>query len=91
MEILDPVQPACLDPGALKERYGEQLTFFGGVDLQHVLPHGSPAEVEAEVFRRFEEMGAGGGLILGPSHWIQPDVPWENVRAMYRSVHQCVY
>jgi len=91
VDVLDPIQPASLDPGLLNHDYGDRLAFFGGIDLQHVLPHGSPAEVQEEVLTRFEQMGGGGGLVLGPSHWIQPDVPWENIHAMYEAIHLCKY
>jgi len=91
VDILDPIQPASLDPGSLNREYGDRLAFYGGIDLQHVLPHGSPDEVREEVLTRFDQMGRGGGLILGPSHWIQPDVPWENILVMYETIKTCTY
>jgi uroporphyrinogen decarboxylase len=91
VDILDPVQPLAMDTRYLKDKYGRQLTFYGGVDVQHVLPFGTPEEVRDEVFKRFDEMGKDGGLILGPSHWLQVDVPWENIHAMYEAIHECRY
>ncbi|MBC7337698.1 MAG: hypothetical protein H5U01_15715, partial [Clostridia bacterium] len=59
-------------------------------DTQYVLPMGTPEEVAAEVERRIEELGKGGGYILGAVHNIQPDVPLENVLTMYRHAREYV-
>lgn len=91
VDILDPIQPTSVNPEQLKQEFGRELTFFGGVDVQHVLPFGTPEQVRTEVLKRFEQMGADGGLILGPSHWIQVDTPWENIYAMYEAIKECRY
>jgi uroporphyrinogen decarboxylase len=85
--ILNPVQTraANMDPRLLKERFGTRIAFWGAVDIQQVLPFGSEGEVEAEVRSLFETLGDGGGWVLGPSHNIQPEVPPENIIAMYRA------
>ena len=72
-----------MQPGALKAAYGQRLSFHGGIDMQRLLPHGTPDEVAAEARRYGELLGAGGGYILGPSHLFQPDVPPENMLAVY--------
>ena len=54
--------------------------------MQRLLPHGTPDEVRAEVRRYCETLGAGGGYILAPAHLFQPDVPPENVLAVYEAV-----
>ncbi len=87
VDVLDPIQPVGSDmqPGALKAAYGGQLSFHGGIDMQHLVPHGTPEEITAEARRYCELLGAGGGYILGPSHLFQPDVPPENILAVYRA------
>lgn len=87
VDVLDPIQPVSPDiqPGALKAAYGRQLSFHGGIDMQHLLPHDTPDEVTAEARRYGELLGAGGGYILGPAHLFQPDVPPENILAVYRA------
>lgn len=87
IDILDPIQPVgpAMRPENLKREFGERLCFHGGIDMQELLPHGSPGEVEAEVRRYCEVLGTGGGYILGPAHLFQPDVPPENVLAVYRA------
>jgi uroporphyrinogen decarboxylase len=59
------------------------LTLWGGIDNSEVLPKGGPVGVKAEVERRIEQMGRGGGYVLNAVHNIQPDVPPENIVAMY--------
>lgn len=87
VDVLDPIQPvgAEMQPERLKAAFGNQVCFHGGIDMQHLLPHGTPAQVAAEVRRYCEVLGRGGGYILGPAHLFQPDVPPENVVALYRA------
>ena len=70
------------DTAELKTRFGDRVTFWGAIDTQHVLPHGTVAEVEAEVRNRIRDLGPGGGYVVGPVHNIQPDVPPENIVAL---------
>jgi uroporphyrinogen decarboxylase len=86
VDVLDPIQPTCpeMQPEGLKREFGDRLSFHGGIDMQHLLPKATPAEVEAEVRRYCEVLGQGGGYILGPAHLFQPDVPPENILAVYR-------
>lgn len=88
VDVLDPIQPVCpaLAPERLKASYGQQLSFHGGIDMQKLLPFGTPATVQAEARRYCETLGQRGGYILGPAHLFQPDVPPENVLAVYDTV-----
>ena len=83
VDILNAVQPKSMDPAHLKRRFGNNLSFWGTIDIQEVMPFGSPSDVENEVRLRIQTVGPKGGLILGPSHNIQPDVPLGNVLALY--------
>lgn len=85
MDAVQTIQPqaAGMDPYALKRAYGERITLHGAVDVQGWLQRATPAEVRTEVLRLREEVGAGGGFILGPCHNIQPDTPLANVLALY--------
>jgi uroporphyrinogen decarboxylase len=86
VDVLDPIQPTGpeMEPEGLKRDFGDRLSFHGGLDMQNLLPRATPAQVEAEARRYCEVAGAGGGYILGPAHLFQPDVPPENVMALYR-------
>ncbi len=87
VDVLDPIQPAGteMQPERLKAAFGGQLSFHGGIDMQHLLPHGTPEQVAAETRRYCDVLGHGGGYILGPAHLFQPDVPPENILALYRA------
>lgn len=86
LDVLNPVQPACMDPAKLKKQYGKNLCFWGTIDEQHTLPFGTPSDVEAEVRLRVETVGKDGGLILGPTHHVQLDTPMENFWAMVNAI-----
>ena len=91
VDVLDPIQPVnpSMRPESLKAQFGHQLCFHGGIDMQSLLPQGTPAQVRAEVERYCEVLGAGGGYILGPAHLFQPDVPPENMLAFYQAERKC--
>ena len=85
-DILNPVQTSAahMDPGELKRRFGERITFWGGgVDTQRTLPFGSAEDVRREVRERLEVFGPGGGFVFNGVHNIQAQVPVANVLAMY--------
>jgi uroporphyrinogen-III decarboxylase len=86
LDVLNPVQPACMDPADLKRRFGDRLCFWGSLDEQHTLPFGSPEDVRAEVRTRLATIGRHGGLILGPTHHVQLDTPMENFWAMVETI-----
>lgn len=86
LDVLNPIQPACMDPANLKQQYGKNLCFWGSMDEQHTLPFGTPAEVEAEVRTRLMTIGQEGGLIIGPTHNVQLDTPLENFWSMINTI-----
>ena len=85
MDILMPLQlrAARMDTLKLKSRYGHNLCFYGGVDIQRTLPFGTPQEVRAEVRHLIDTLATQGGYILASSHALLDDVPLANVLAMY--------
>jgi uroporphyrinogen decarboxylase len=85
VDILNPVQVNAdgMDSKLLKKEFGKDMTFWGGgVDTQHVLPFGTPAEVRDEVKRRVDDLAPGGGFVFAAVHNVQGDVPPENFMAM---------
>jgi uroporphyrinogen decarboxylase len=86
VDILNPLQPGCVDIIWLKEQFGERLSFWGSIDEQRTLPFGSPQDVREEVLARLRTLGRGGGLIIGPTHHVQLDTPLENFRAMVDAI-----
>jgi uroporphyrinogen-III decarboxylase len=88
LDVLNPVQPASMDPVRLKRQWGDRLCFWGSIDEQHTLPFGSPEDVRKEVLTRIQTLGEGGGLIIGPTHHVQLDTPLENFWAMIHAITQ---
>jgi len=91
VDALNPIEVSAAGMGdtqKLKQEYGDRLAFWGGIDTRHVLPHGSVAEVRAEVRRRIRDLAPGGGYVLCSVHNIQPEVPPENVVAMFDEAYQ---
>jgi uroporphyrinogen decarboxylase len=91
IDILNPVQVSAtgMDTKELKRRFGKDITFYGGgVDTQHVLPHGTPQQVKDEVRRRVDDLAPGGGFIFNTVHNIQADVPAENIVAMWEALQE---
>ena len=88
VEVLNPVQPECMDPAKLKADYGEQLAFWGAIGTQTTLPFGTPQEVKAVVKERIETVGVNGGFVIAPTHVVEPEVPWENILAFVEAVEE---
>ena len=88
LDVYNPLQPEIRDVGAIKRQFGDHLSFYGGIGIQDLLPHGTPEQVRAEVRRLIEEIDAGGGYILGPSHAIMADAPVENLVALIEAVRE---
>lgn len=86
IDILNPIQPECLDPVMVKSRYGNKLTLWGTIGTQSVLPFGTLKDVEENVKERLNTLKAGGGLVLEPTHVIEPEVPVENLIAYVEAV-----
>jgi len=83
--VINPVQPECMDPVEVKRRWGDRITIHGGVSLQRTLPNGTVDEVRAEIEHLIRACGYDGGLVVFPSNVIQPDTPTENIIACYHA------
>jgi uroporphyrinogen decarboxylase len=91
LDVLNPIQPASMDPAKLKQEFGDKLCFWGSIDEQHTLPFGSADDVKTEVQTRLNTLGKNGGLIIGPTHHVQLDTPMENFWAMVNTIQQTPY
>jgi len=90
VDIINPVQIRAenMEPQGLKDRFGDRLVFWGGIDTQTLLPRGTPDMVREEVRRIAKTLGRQGGYVLGAVHNIQADVPPENILAMFDEAHR---
>ena len=85
VDAINPVQVNAdnMDTIKLKREFGSRISFWGGIDTGHVLPFGTKEDVRREVFKRSEELNGSGGFITAAVHNIQPEVPPENICAMF--------
>ncbi len=81
--ILNPVQPECMDPVKLYREYGRDLVLDGTIGTQTVMPFGTPRDVTDTVQRTIDQLGQAGGLILSPTHVLEPEVPIANIEAFF--------
>jgi uroporphyrinogen decarboxylase len=88
IEVLNPIQPECMNAAKLKRHYGDRLAFWGTVGTQTTFPHASVQELKAVVKERIGTVGAGGGLLIAPTHKLQPEVPWQSIVAFFEAVRE---
>ncbi len=91
VDIINPVQITAKDmePWRLKADFGKDITFWGGgADTRVVLPHGTVDEVKDHVRRNIETFAPGGGFVFVPAHNMLPDVPPQNIEAMFEAVDE---
>jgi uroporphyrinogen decarboxylase len=88
IDVIHPLEPLpTTGLTAVKDKFGEQVTFLGGIDISRAMP-GSRQDVIAETKRRIAQLAPGGGYILAPSNHLQADVPAENVVTLFETAHQ---
>jgi uroporphyrinogen decarboxylase len=90
-EVINPVQTATRDmqPERLKREFGQSITFWGGgCDTRQVLNRGTPEQVKDEVRRNVEILAPGGGFVFNTVHNILPDVPPQNIAAMFEALDE---
>jgi len=90
VDIIESIQPRArnMEPAELKKKFGGKIIFWGGLDVQGILPYGTPEEVDIEVKRLMEIYAPGGGYVFSPAHAVQYDVPVENWIAMWDAVEK---
>ena len=86
--VIDPIQPECMNPYEIKERFGDKLTLHGTISSQRTLPFGTVEDVRNEVRERIERCGKNGGLVIAPNNVVQFDVPLENLLAVYETAKE---
>jgi uroporphyrinogen decarboxylase len=86
VDILNPIQPECMSFDEVHDRFGNRLSFWGTIGTQQLLPFGTAGEVRSECLSRLEKCGEKGGICIGPTHLVEPEVPWENLLAIRDAV-----
>ena len=88
LDVFNPFQPEVMDVFEIKKRYGDDLSFWGGISVQNSLPFGTVQQIKDEVRRLLDEVGKNGGYIAAPSHGITGDAKPENVAAMIEVLNE---
>jgi len=90
LDVYESVQPEARgnSPYDLKRKYGDKITFWGGLGSQSTIPFGTPDGIRTEVARLCREMGRGGGYVLAPAKALQPETPTENAAAVVEAFLQ---
>jgi len=91
VDILNPVQTSVSgleDTFALKESFGDRLSFHGAMDVQQMMPNATTEELEDEIARRIYDLGRNGGYILAPCHNIGHDIPPENIVTLFEKARE---
>ncbi len=84
-DVVNPLQPECVDLADIKRKWGDRIALHGGISLQRTLPFGTVADVRNEVETLIRQCGYDGGLVVFPSNVIQPDTPVENIIACFHA------
>lgn len=88
VDVLHPLEPLpASDLAEIKNQYGQQISFLGGIDISHAMP-GTELDVQQEVAMRIHQLAAGGGYILAPSNHLQADIPPLNVIALFETARK---
>ncbi|MGW8301066.1 MAG: uroporphyrinogen decarboxylase family protein [Desulfobacterales bacterium] len=90
LDMLQSLQPQAtnMDIKRLKQEFGKDLSFQGGMDIQQVLPLGTPDDVRKMVKYAADNAKPGGGYFFGTSHNIQADTDMQNVVALFEAYHE---
>jgi uroporphyrinogen decarboxylase len=91
VDILNPVQPECNDLTEIGLQFDDRVAFWGGIGTQTTMPYGTTHIVERKVQEVQSQLGRRGGLLLAPSHILEPEVPWENVLAFVDAARRATY
>ena len=88
VEILNPVQPECMSFDEVNDQFGDRLSFWGTLGTQQLLPYGTAEEVFTQTLNNLSGCGSKGGIVIGPTHIVEPEVPWENLVAITTAVKE---
>ena len=86
MDILNPIQPECMDPVAIYREYHHRVALWGTIGTQTTMPFGTPEEVREKALEMMETAKKGGRLVLAPTHMLEPEVPLENIDMLVKTV-----
>jgi uroporphyrinogen decarboxylase len=81
LDVLQPIDPSCMDIFEVKRMYGDRLTLVGNVPNE-MLRSGTPREVELYVKELIAGAGPGGGYCIGAGNSVPEWAKFDNFMAM---------
>lgn len=81
IDVLNPIQPECMDFKSIYDKYNDKISFHGTIGTQTTMPFGTPQEVKDLVKYNLDIASKKGGLLVTPTHVLEPEVPWQNIEA----------
>jgi uroporphyrinogen decarboxylase len=88
VDILNPVQPECMPFAEVQKIAAGRLSYWGTIGTQTTLPFGTVSEVRAAVLDNLQACGSVGGIVIAPTHLVEPEVPWDNLTAMAAAANE---
>jgi len=90
LDMINPLQPLAsgMDAENITRLFGRKIHYFGGIDIQDLLPKGPPEKIRSEVHRIASLYGRNSGYLVAPAHNIQDDTPVENIIAFFEAVKE---
>jgi len=90
LDVIHPIQPYAMDAKRIVDDFGGKICFFSGIDVQYLLPQGTPDQVERGIKELIETFDTGhGGLLIAPANNIMPETPLQNIQAMFEALQKC--
>lgn len=87
LDVFHPVQKGCMDEKETAEKFGDNISFLYGIDVQHLLPEGTVEDVRSGIIDAAKTFyKKSGGLLFAAGNGIMPDVPLENIECMLETV-----
>lgn len=89
LDVIGNLQPSALDLPLLSEKYGRQITFFGGIDVQYNIINGNRDTICDEVYSLMKNFRAEQGKYMCcPSNSIMPETPVQNARYLFEAIRE---
>lgn len=86
VNVINPIQPDCMDPLAIKREFGDRLAIWGAAGTAWLWDRGAPEQIREEVRWCIESLGPRG-LLLCPAYDVD-FTPLENLRAFSEAVEE---
>ena len=89
VDVFHPVQKGCMDAQETFDRFGDRITFLAGIDVQDLIPNGTPEQIKEEIrWMKKTFNPEGKGMLIGMGNGILTDTPLENIEAALDAIFE---